>query len=335
MFRRVASHWVLLPVFRLLRAPLPLSALLTSLCSGEVPELTSLPSGEVPVHKYKSLPSGEVRVQVIKSQPSGEVPVQHLRSLPSGEVGVRVQVAWPSGGVRVHSIKMQFSMPTSKSAGGGGGYAAKRQQQKPTLTKRHRPEGSEETDIKGEDDETDVLQARILALERMVATHDDALRALDGYTMTTWVVPNDEETAKLLWDAQAKYNEMKPQRGPHPWGPARRPLGKALVEKILTDKNALPMIPQDHEWRRKHTAFTKPEEVDALSIDYLQIKETREGKTLIRMRPKMMMLSAWQVPFEFLTKKFSGSGGEAKTEGPPPGPIIREIKNNIRLFKQQ
>eukprot|EP00929_Paragymnodinium_shiwhaense_P091859 TRINITY_DN51745_c0_g1_i4.p2 TRINITY_DN51745_c0_g1~~TRINITY_DN51745_c0_g1_i4.p2 ORF type:complete len:230 (-),score=75.82 TRINITY_DN51745_c0_g1_i4:640-1329(-) len=229
---------------------------------------------------------------------------------------------------------MQFSMPTPKS-GGGEGSGAKRQPRKPALIKRQRAEKPEDVEIKDEDDETEVLQARILALERMVASHDDTIRALDGYTMTTWVVPNDEDTAKALWEAQTKYNEMKPQRGPHPWGPARRPLGKALIDMILTDKNALSFIPQDHEWRRKHVAFKKPEEVDSISIDYLQIKETREGKTLIRIGPKMMMLSAWQAPFDFLTQKFAASGGEAKTEGPPPGPIIREIKNNIRTFKQQ
>eukprot|EP00929_Paragymnodinium_shiwhaense_P091865 TRINITY_DN51745_c0_g2_i1.p2 TRINITY_DN51745_c0_g2~~TRINITY_DN51745_c0_g2_i1.p2 ORF type:complete len:238 (-),score=73.59 TRINITY_DN51745_c0_g2_i1:632-1345(-) len=236
---------------------------------------------------------------------------------------------------------MQFQMPSASST-----LPKKKAQQVKTQrstsdsAKRKRMNAVKAVAPMEEDDEDEAsedgesLKARILALERVVASHDDAIRALDGYTMSTWLIPAEDEWSKQLWNIQTKYNENRPPRGAHPWGPARRPLGKTLIDLILMDEDSKQLIPEDHEWRKKHMAFKKPEDIDKLSIDYLQIKETREHKTLIRLRPKMVMLHCWQPALEFLSWRFAQGGGEAKTEGPPPGPIIREIKNSIRVHRQ-
>ena len=107
------------------------------------------------------------------------------------------------------------------------------------------PEGTALTSISERDEPTFSLEQRLKDLEIVTNYHDIALRSLDAWSTTSFLVDPDTEPAPILIKALSTYNETRIESGPHPMGPPRRILAKALGQRLhsqLPSDGPLPSI---------------------------------------------------------------------------------------------
>ena len=130
------------------------------------------------------------------------------------------------------------------------------------------------------------LLRRVERLEKMCITHDDKIRQLEQFSTLTWVTSAECELGSTLLAKMRDWQGQRPDRGPHPWGPPRRALGFEMCEFII--KNGL--HPTDSVWLKTHQGFSTAEEVDKHSVNLLVVKETFDGRTLIKLRPLLRCL---------------------------------------------
>ena len=89
------------------------------------------------------------------------------------------------------------------------------------------------TSISERDNPTIRLEQRLKDLEIVTNYHDIALRSLEAWSTTAFLMDPDTEPASILIKALSTYNtysETRIESGPHPMGPPRRILAKALVQ---------------------------------------------------------------------------------------------------------
>eukprot|EP00929_Paragymnodinium_shiwhaense_P012971 TRINITY_DN12083_c0_g1_i1.p2 TRINITY_DN12083_c0_g1~~TRINITY_DN12083_c0_g1_i1.p2 ORF type:complete len:201 (-),score=59.08 TRINITY_DN12083_c0_g1_i1:81-683(-) len=187
--------------------------------------------------------------------------------------------------------------------------------------KRGRKEEATEADAVPES-----IEERLERLEKMVAMHDDEIRTQGAASMRTYLFPENNDLGKRLLLKQKEYNKEKPPRGPHPWGPPRRVLCAELCEFLLSSGR----VQAETEFAKMHAGMRNHAELDEKSINYLTIKETHDKRYLLRVRPLAQATMIWTTAFDALDAYAKEQGGEKKTDPAPPGPLMRELRAQIK-----
>eukprot|EP00929_Paragymnodinium_shiwhaense_P100391 TRINITY_DN6266_c0_g1_i2.p3 TRINITY_DN6266_c0_g1~~TRINITY_DN6266_c0_g1_i2.p3 ORF type:complete len:209 (+),score=61.79 TRINITY_DN6266_c0_g1_i2:704-1330(+) len=187
--------------------------------------------------------------------------------------------------------------------------------------KRGRPEGKA---VDSASQLEDLLQ-RVMNLEKLSVTHDDTIRALEGFLNTTWLLKEGDELGVQLVNTLAQYNAQKPQKGAHPLGAPRRSLCVTLVQFI----NAKKLMDENHEFMTTMSAMKQAEEMDPY-INFLSVKQIRDGRYLFKFRASRQTESLWKDAVAAITKYVLASGGEEKKDAAPAGPIVREVRSQVQ-----
>eukprot|EP00929_Paragymnodinium_shiwhaense_P100393 TRINITY_DN6266_c0_g1_i5.p3 TRINITY_DN6266_c0_g1~~TRINITY_DN6266_c0_g1_i5.p3 ORF type:complete len:179 (+),score=51.60 TRINITY_DN6266_c0_g1_i5:702-1238(+) len=133
----------------------------------------------------------------------------------------------------------------------------------------------------------DLLQ-RVINLEKLSVNHDDTLRALEGFLNTTWILKEGDKLGAQMVNTLAQYNAQKPQKGAHPLGAPRRSLCVTLVQFINSEK----LLDEGHEFMKTMNAMKQPEEMDPY-VNFLSVKQIRDGRYLIKFRASKQKEALW------------------------------------------
>ena len=63
----------------------------------------------------------------------------------------------------------------------------------------------------------------------------------------------------------------------------------------------------------------------AQSVQMAMVKETRDHKVLVKIRPQLFRMEEWNEAFSVLSELVLKEGGEVKTSAAPPNPLIRQL----------
>eukprot|EP00929_Paragymnodinium_shiwhaense_P100253 TRINITY_DN62446_c0_g1_i1.p2 TRINITY_DN62446_c0_g1~~TRINITY_DN62446_c0_g1_i1.p2 ORF type:complete len:270 (-),score=59.11 TRINITY_DN62446_c0_g1_i1:117-860(-) len=210
----------------------------------------------------------------------------------------------------------------------------------PAQSKRARKEGDDDDEERllrpsqdkqgGKGVKGNKLEERISRLEKIVLSHDTALRNLEANSMFCWLLHPEDAVGLALRDKMQEYNLHKPKSGPHPWGPARRCLGLTLIQLLIKSER----IAKDDPFVIWHDKLKDETGVDKLSLNFMMVRETREELTLVKLRPYDSVRDIWSKGIEVFTTMVEEAGGERKTDGPPPGNLVREIMAIQRSYKK-
>ena len=160
------------------------------------------------------------------------------------------------------------------------------------------PEGTASalTSISERDEPTISLEQRLKDLEIVTNYHDIALRSLEAWSTTAFLMDPDTEPAPILIKALSTYNETRIESGPHPMGPPRRILAKAPGQWLHSQ------LPSDGPFAKYHATLTNPEDLEQRSVHLLVARKTKKGdKFLLRIRPHTSAVPAWNEAFQMLT----------------------------------
>ena len=182
------------------------------------------------------------------------------------------------------------------------------------------------TSISERDEPTISLEQRLKDLEIVTNYHDLALRSLEAWSTTAFLMDPDTEPAPTLIKALSTYNETRIESGPHPMGPPRRILAKALGQWLHSQ------LPSDGPFAKYHAALTNAEDLEHRSVNLLVARKTKKGdKFLLRIRPHNSAVPAWNEAFQMLTHWVRQQpNGEVLYDATPPGTEARHIASRAR-----
>ena len=129
------------------------------------------------------------------------------------------------------------------------------------------------TSISERDNPTASLEQRLKDLEIVTNYHDNALRSLEAWSTTAFLMDPDTEPAPILIKALSTYNEIRIESGPHPMGPPRRILAKALGQWLHAQ------LPPDGPFAKYHATLSKPEDLEQRSVNLLVARKTKKRAT--------------------------------------------------------
>jgi hypothetical protein len=169
------------------------------------------------------------------------------------------------------------------------------------------------------------LQRRVERLEKLILLHDDQLRDYEAYTTQVWLMEPDCELGMLLLAKMREWQEARPSQGAHPWGPPRRGLALELVNWLL-EACKESADGGEKNFCNFHKAMSSMEQLERDSVNLLMVKETHDGKTLMKIRPFRGADAVWAAVYNRITKKVEKTNGVRKFDRAPMGPLTREIK---------
>ena len=109
---------------------------------------------------------------------------------------------------------------------------------------------------------------------------DCEIWSLAAWSIHGWVFSLAAEPAPQLLKALQNYNENKPAKRPHPWEPPRRTLCRTLARWLVL------RLLQQSQFNAFHKKLTKPEEIEALSVQMFVARLTKkQDKYLVHIRP--------------------------------------------------
>eukprot|EP00929_Paragymnodinium_shiwhaense_P072218 TRINITY_DN36651_c0_g3_i1.p2 TRINITY_DN36651_c0_g3~~TRINITY_DN36651_c0_g3_i1.p2 ORF type:complete len:198 (-),score=39.59 TRINITY_DN36651_c0_g3_i1:746-1339(-) len=187
----------------------------------------------------------------------------------------------------------------------------------PAAAKRHRQETMPAAAGGG----NGALEDRLARVEKLLLLHDTQLRTLESHSMKTYILPEGNDLGAKLMAAQQSYNQNKPNKGPHPWGPPRRAVGNALCGWLLENNK----VEARSEFHQKHKQMSSPQELDT-SVNFCSIKLTYEKKFLLRVRATIQAQQMWFEAYAALDTHVLSVQGQVKSDPAPPGPLVREIR---------
>ena len=190
------------------------------------------------------------------------------------------------------------------------------------------PEGTASTltSISDRDNPTISLEQRLMDLEIVTNHHDIALRSVEAWSTTTFLMDPDTEPAPILIKALSTYNETRIESGPHPMGPPRRILAKALGQWLHSQ------LPSDGPFAKYHATLTNPKHLEQRSVNLFKARKTKEGDNfLLRIRPHTSAVPAWNEAFQMLTHWVRQQpNGEVLYDATPPGTEAGHIASRTR-----
>ena len=117
---------------------------------------------------------------------------------------------------------------------------------------------------------------------------DCEIWSLAAWSIHGWVFSLAAEPAPQLLKALQNYNENKPAKRPHPWEPPRRTLCRTLARWLVL------RLLQQSQFNAFHKKLTKPEEIEALSVQMFVARLTKkQDKYLVHIRPDHAARVAW------------------------------------------
>ena len=128
------------------------------------------------------------------------------------------------------------------------------------------------TSISERDNPTTCLEQRLKDLERVTNYHDIALRSLEAWSTTAFLMDQDTEPAPIVIKALSTYNEIQNEGGPHPMGPPRRILAKALEQWLHSQ------LPPDGPFAKYHATLSNPEDLEQRSVNLLVARNTKKRR---------------------------------------------------------
>ena len=121
-------------------------------------------------------------------------------------------------------------------------------------------------------------------------------------------------------------DEIRIESGPHPMGPPRRILAKALGQWLHSH------LPPEGSFSKYHATQSNPGDLEQRSVNLLVARKTKKGDNfLLRVRPHTSAVPARNEAFQMLTHWVRQQpNGEVLYDAAPPGTEARHIASRAR-----
>ena len=175
------------------------------------------------------------------------------------------------------------------------------------------------------------LEQRLKDLETVTNYRDIALRSLEAWSTTAFLMDTDTEPAPILIKAYQRTTETRIDSGLHPMGPPRRILSKALGQWLHFP------APFGRPFAKYHATLTNPEGLEHRSVNLLVARKTKKGdKFSLRIRPHTSAVPAWNEAFQMLTHWVRQQpNGEVLYDATAPGTEAGHIASRARRSHQR
>ena len=130
----------------------------------------------------------------------------------------------------------------------------------------------------------------------LVSQHDRDLRELEAWSSFTFLLKKDRKTqkdtplAQELLQAMQGWKDKLPEKGAHPLGPLRWAVAKVLAQWLVLEEERQSKMPHFFSF---HNGLTQLSDME-LSVQLAMVRETKDQKVLLRVRPQLNMQSEWQ-----------------------------------------
>ena len=180
------------------------------------------------------------------------------------------------------------------------------------------------TSISERDNPATSLEQRLKDLEIVTNYHEIALRSLEAWSTTAYLMDPDTEPAPILIKALSTYNEIRIESGPHPMEPPRRILAKALEQRLHSQ------LPPDGPFAKYHATLSRGS--GTTQCEPSRGSENQKGDNFfLRIRPHTSAVPAWNEAFQMLTHWVRQQpNGEVLYDAAPPGTEARHIASRAR-----
>ena len=159
---------------------------------------------------------------------------------------------------------------------------------------------------------------------QLVCAHDQTLRELDAWATRTYILASDSELATHLMEHMEKWKQQLPPRGQaHPEGPARHTVAAALAQWLLKSQDRRQVMAKFAEL---HDPMTQLGDMSK-SIQLCFAKSIRDGRILLKIRPRQNAVAAWQEAFDWIDSSLDALQAEPKDVA-PAGPLARALGRN-------
>eukprot|EP00929_Paragymnodinium_shiwhaense_P092971 TRINITY_DN5300_c1_g2_i1.p1 TRINITY_DN5300_c1_g2~~TRINITY_DN5300_c1_g2_i1.p1 ORF type:complete len:211 (-),score=61.70 TRINITY_DN5300_c1_g2_i1:27-659(-) len=203
-------------------------------------------------------------------------------------------------------MQFQFTKPE--------GSQAKGQSEK----KRARMEGEDAP----KDAESDIAR-RLERLEIMCTNHDTVIRELEAHLTKTFLMGADDPIGVKLLLKMKEYLDGRPQKGPHAWGPPRHCLLHVLVDTMIKEFQ----LDEESAFVKTHRTMKTAAEFDEVSASFCSVREIKDGRILLKIRPLDIAAMMWMEPLKKLAAHVESNEGEQRHDIAPAGPMIRAMRH--------
>eukprot|EP00929_Paragymnodinium_shiwhaense_P081091 TRINITY_DN42360_c0_g1_i1.p2 TRINITY_DN42360_c0_g1~~TRINITY_DN42360_c0_g1_i1.p2 ORF type:complete len:107 (+),score=19.69 TRINITY_DN42360_c0_g1_i1:654-974(+) len=84
-----------------------------------------------------------------------------------------------------------------------------------------------------------------------------------------------------------------------------------------------------------HAGITEHHVLDWRSTSFCSVRETQDGKVLLKIRPVMTARTVWEEAIEALRPHIEGEGGEQKVDQALTGHHLREVRAEIAARRKK
>jgi len=155
----------------------------------------------------------------------------------------------------------------------------------------------------------------------LTASEGVSLRELDAWATRTYILASDSELATHLMEHMEKWKQQLPPKGQaHPDGPARHTVAAALAQWLLKSQDRCQVMTKLAEL---HDSMTKLEDMSK-SIQLCFAKSIRDGRILLKIRPRQSAVAAWQEAYDWIDASLDALQAEPKDVA-PVGPLARDL----------
>ena len=199
----------------------------------------------------------------------------------------------------------------------------------PASTKRRREASNGSGAKPSVDKQVEALSAQLKVVMSLVSQHDRDLRELEAWSTFTFLVKKDRKTqkdtplAQELLQAMQGWKDKLPEKGADPLGPPRWAVAGALAQWLVLEEERQSKMPHFFSF---HNGLTQLSDMES-SVQLAMVRETKDQKVLLRVRPQLNRQSEWQEAVLVLKAVVAAEGGEFKTGAAPPNPLVRKIES--------
>ena len=193
----------------------------------------------------------------------------------------------------------------------------------PASTKRRREASNGSGAKPSVDKQVEALSAQLKVVMSLVSQHDRDLRELEAWSTFTILLKKETPLAQELLQAMQGWKDKLPEKGAHPLGPPRWAVAGALAQWLVLEEERQSKMPHLFSF---HNGLTQLSDMES-SVQLAMVRETKDQKVLLRVRPQLNRQSEWQEAVLVLKAVVAAEGGEFKTGAAPPNPLVRKIES--------
>ena len=157
----------------------------------------------------------------------------------------------------------------------------------------------------------------------LVSQHDRDLRELEAWSTFTFRLKKETPLVQELLQAMQGWKDKLPEKGAHPLGPPRWAVAGALAQWLVLEEERQSKMPHFFSF---HNGLTQLSDMES-SVQLAMVRETKDQKVLLRVRPQLNRQSEWQEAVLVLKSVVAAEGGDFKTGAAPPNPLVRKIES--------